>query len=124
MNLALRYDWFNGAVDEQTLPAGRWNPSARFDAIADVPNWKDVSPRLGLAYDLFGDGKTAVKTNLSRYVAAQTVAFAASVNPMTTIGTNDNRSVDGHERRLPASGERARPDQQRELRQGDSLHDR
>jgi hypothetical protein len=91
MNLALRYDWFRGSVDARTLPAGRWNPSARFDEVKDVPNWKDLSPRLGLAYDLFGDGKTAFKTNLSRYVAAQTVAFAASVNPQTTIGLNDNR---------------------------------
>jgi hypothetical protein len=92
LNLALRYDWFNGAVDEQTLAAGRWNPGARFDAVKDVPNWFDLSPRLGVAYDLFGNGRTALKTNLSRYVAAQTVAFAASVNPMTTIGLSDSRN--------------------------------
>jgi hypothetical protein len=91
MNLAVRYDWFNGSVDEQTLPAGRWNPTAHFDPVSNAPNWKDLSPRLGMAYDLFGDGRTALKANISRYVAAQTVAFAASVNPMTTIGLSDNR---------------------------------
>ena len=92
LNLALRYDGFNGKVDAQDLPAGRWNPSAHFEAVDNVPNWKDLSPRLGVAYDVFGNGKTAVKVNLSRYVAAQTVAFAASVNPMTTIGLMDQRT--------------------------------
>lgn len=92
VNLALRYDLFKGAVDEQTLPAGRWNPTAHFDPVKNVPRWNDLSPRIGIAYDLFGNGKTALKTNLSRYVAAQTVAFAASVNPMTTIGLSDSRT--------------------------------
>lgn len=92
LNLAVRYDWFNGQVDARTLPAGRWNPSASFDAVKNVPDWKDLSPRLGFAYDVFGNGKTAVKANLSRYVAAQTVGFAASVNPQTTIGLSDERA--------------------------------
>ena len=91
MNLALRWDWFNGSVDEQTLPSGRWNPTAHFAPVSDTPNWTDLSPRVGVAYDVFGDGRTAVKANISRYVAAQTVGFAASVNPMTTIGLSDNR---------------------------------
>jgi carboxypeptidase family protein len=92
LNLALRYDWFRGKVDAQDLPAGRWNPAAHFDEVNNVPNWKDLSPRVGVAYDVFGTGKTAVKVNLSRYVAAQTVGFAASVNPMTTIGLSDQRT--------------------------------
>jgi hypothetical protein len=34
-------------------------------------NWKDVTPRLGVAYDLFGTGKTAVKVSMNKYVIAQ-----------------------------------------------------
>ena len=34
----------------------------------DVVNYKDLSPRMGMAYDLFGTGKTAVKMSLNRYV--------------------------------------------------------
>src|SRR5262249_23230866 len=50
--------------------------------ITGLPIWKDINPRLGAAYDLFGNGKTAVKTSLSRYVASQTVGFASQFNPL------------------------------------------
>ena len=30
-------------------------------------DWKDITPRVGAAYDLFGNGKTAVKFNLGKY---------------------------------------------------------
>ena len=30
--------------------------------------WHDVTPRMGVAYDLFGDGKTALKFNLGKYM--------------------------------------------------------
>lgn len=38
-------------------------------AITGAPNWRDLSPRMGVAYDLFGNGKTALKGTLNRYVS-------------------------------------------------------
>src|SRR6185503_9716891 len=35
-------------------------------------DWKDVSPRLGVAYDLFGNGKTALRFNIGKYMEAIT----------------------------------------------------
>ena len=44
--------------DAIVLPAGK-----------SVTGYRDLSPRMGLAYDLFGNGKTAVKFNYGRYLA-------------------------------------------------------
>ena len=44
-----------------------WVPARSFPEVKDVPNWKDVNPRVGAAYDLFGTGRTAIKGFLGRY---------------------------------------------------------
>ena len=33
--------------------------------------WHDINPRIGVSYDLFGDGKTAMKASFGRFVASQ-----------------------------------------------------
>jgi hypothetical protein len=86
----LRFDWFIGEVYESTIPANRWTEAITYGGFKDVPNWKDLSPRVGFAYDLFGNGKTALKTSMSRYVDAQTVAFAAANNPINRVDTSEN----------------------------------
>jgi hypothetical protein len=58
----------------------------------DVPNWKDLDPRMGAAYDLFGNGKTAVKFSLGRYVAAMASGLAQSNNPANAMVTQANRT--------------------------------
>ena len=37
-----------------------------------VAGYNDLTPRLGVAYDLFGNGKTALKVNLGKYLQAAT----------------------------------------------------
>jgi hypothetical protein len=81
MTGAIRFDYLNSEVPPQSAPAGRWIGARSFDAINDVPNWKDISPRLGVSYDLFGNGKTAIKATFSRYVSQQVFGFPDSINP-------------------------------------------
>jgi hypothetical protein len=71
---ALRYDtvrsWMpaeHNGTDEVT----RFSPTpVRFDRTVSVRGYHDLTPRMGLAYDLFGDGRTAVKVNAGKYLAA------------------------------------------------------
>jgi hypothetical protein len=86
----LRFDWFIGEVLESKITPSIWSAGAAYPAFKDAPNWKDLSPRIGVAYDLFGNGKTALKFSVSRYVDAQTVTYAASVNPISILDTNES----------------------------------
>jgi len=92
LNYGLRFDYFNGHLPEQRVPAGRFVPERRFGAVPDVPNWKDLDPRLGLAYDLFGNGRTALRTSLGRYVGKEAVSVAQQFNPVLTSVNLTNRS--------------------------------
>ena len=47
-----------------------------------MPVWKDIAPRIGVVYDLFGNAKTAIKAGINRYEQAQTINFADQFNPL------------------------------------------
>jgi hypothetical protein len=67
VNPGVRYERFVMSIPAQGGGAGRWVPSRDFPAQDNIVNWNSVSPRLGIAWDVFGDGRTAVKGGLSRY---------------------------------------------------------
>jgi len=103
LNLGLRYDQFIGETQEEDLLAGRFDVAQHFGKCSDgmnstkngcvgqVQDWKDISPRIGVAYDLFGDGKTAVKASFAKYVNGEQVGTAAANNPITALGLTDTR---------------------------------
>ena len=54
-----------------------------------VDAYNDITPRVGVAYDVFGNGKTAVKLNWGKYLAyAANDAPYTSTNPGATIVRN------------------------------------
>jgi hypothetical protein len=69
----VRFDYFNIGIPAQSAPASRWVGARSFAAIDNIANLKDTSPRVGVSYDLFGTGKTALKAAVSRYVSGNTV---------------------------------------------------
>jgi hypothetical protein len=103
LNLGLRYDQFIGESRESAVLPSRLSGGATFGDCPDgtvdpgdlctgqVQNWKDISPRVGFAMDVFGDGRTALKASYARYVAGQAIAFANQVNPIGALTATDTR---------------------------------
>jgi hypothetical protein len=88
----LRFDYYHAEVPAQAAPAATWIGARSFAAVPDVPNWKDISPRVGVSYDLFGTGKTAIKASVSRYVTAQMYGFTDSISPFNTTVNSATRT--------------------------------
>ena len=92
LNLGVRYQYFNGYVNPMDEPGNSLMAPRHLDGVEGVPIWHDVVPRTGVAYDLFGNGKTAVKFTFSKYVAGETVAFTRNANPVVTSVTSVTRN--------------------------------
>jgi hypothetical protein len=81
---ALRYDfakaWAPG--DKQgSEETSRFNPQPlRFEDTVSIRGYHDINPRLGFSYDVFGNGRTALKLNVGRYLAAATTDGVYSAN--------------------------------------------
>jgi hypothetical protein len=68
INAGGRWDHFNAGIPANSAPASYWTPAVSVGEISDVPSWHNFNLRLGGAYDLFGNGRTAVKASVGRYV--------------------------------------------------------
>ena len=56
-------------------------------------HWTDLTPRIGVAYDLFGNGRTAVKANLGKYVQALTASNSdMDLNPLIRLNLQTTRT--------------------------------
>ncbi|MSO29784.1 MAG: TonB-dependent receptor [Acidobacteria bacterium] len=84
LNLGLRYDYFNAYVPAQDIAATRFVPARSYPRVNGVPLWHDASPRIGAAYDLRGNGRTALKFSIGRYVGKLGVDLAGLNNPVNT----------------------------------------
>ncbi len=57
----LRYDFFQNSFPEQSFGG------TTFPKISNL-SWHDLTPKLGATYDLLGNGRTAVKVTLNKYL--------------------------------------------------------
>jgi hypothetical protein len=106
----LRYDSLKSDYPDQRIGGPGWPfaPVEIFFPAGSTPGygWKDLSPRVGAAYDVFGNGKTAIKFHMGRYLEAISASNNdLDMNPVirlstaTTRGFNDSFYPVGDSRR-------------------------
>jgi hypothetical protein len=68
-----------------------------------VKGYNDIAPRVGMAYDIFGTGKTAIKVNLAKYwQTASNDGQYQTANPAATFVQTTTRGwVDGNKNFTP-----------------------
>jgi hypothetical protein len=86
------WSWFpegeNGIVADN-----QFGSKFLFPRTDGVTGYHDITPRMGAAFDLFGNGKTSLKLNLSKYLqAANNDAQYTISNPAVTFQQTTNRS--------------------------------
>ena len=96
LNLGVRFNNFNGHAPETSMPAGPWVPERDFPRTKNAPNWTNVNPRIGGAYDLFGNGKTALKASLGRYTPYSIAAVDIPANNQATSTTRTWGDANGN----------------------------
>jgi hypothetical protein len=92
LNLGVRFDTSSGKFPEQFKGASA-DPYGLLATLGDSPfseytipaldvmTWTHFSPRLGLAYDPFGDGKTSIRASWSRYNEYLMIQYFSTPNP-------------------------------------------
>jgi hypothetical protein len=80
---ALRFDRARSWFPEQQEGPSRFLPTPIvIPETRGVDSYKDLSPRMGVAYDVFGNGKTAFRLNLGKYLEGVGVSGTyANSNP-------------------------------------------
>ncbi len=92
LNLGLRYEYHRVYADAIDTPAGPLVDAHHFDRVDCLPCWHDISPRLGFAYDLLGNGKTAVKASIGRYVSLASNGLGTTFNPQNAVVASTTRA--------------------------------
>jgi hypothetical protein len=93
VNGGIRVDFQNESADAFVATPDKWTPNRNVshEEVKSIPNWKDFNPRISTVYDLFGNGRTAVKASASRGVEQDSIRYALANHPATTFVTSVNR---------------------------------
>jgi hypothetical protein len=95
LTVGLRYDYLHISYPETLVGPGEFAPNRNVTfPKSDGVRWHTLAPRSGLAFDVFGDGKTALKVSLNKYFTAQAVGgvFGRDLAPSSAIVASTNRT--------------------------------
>ncbi|HEY7790815.1 MAG TPA: carboxypeptidase regulatory-like domain-containing protein [Vicinamibacterales bacterium] len=111
-NLGVRWERYHAWYPDQSRAAGAFSiyPAASFPG-QSVLLWKRVVPRLGMDWDMFGNGKTVFKATFGEYSNQPGYNFAENYNPNASASSiyrwhdlNGNRNYDPGEVNLDPNG--------------------
>ena len=91
-NLGLRYDFFHGYNPSVQIDPVRFIAPLTTERVANVPRWHDIVPRVGVAYDLFGTGRTAIKASFGKYVMGHASDVVDANNPAKSLSRSTTRT--------------------------------
>jgi hypothetical protein len=114
INPGLRVQWIETGMYESQMVAGRFAPDRFIQKQEGIIDFgADYSPRFSAVYDLFGDGRTAIKGSWSKYYrnydgdpVAQAYGFAGERSETRTWsdGNNDGIAQDSEIGPSPSGG--------------------
>ena len=109
INAGVRFDYFNGSYPDQVSSPGDsthsiWVPFVSSIAGETVATWRDLQPRLGVVYDLTGDGRTAIKASASRFGTRAASALVGELNPVTANRRQERLWLDGASGHIAVAG--------------------
>src|SRR6266849_1341220 len=83
----LRWEYEKSSIEPTAIGGGRFIgprsfPRINCETIKGLGCWKTWSPRVGMVYDLFGNGKTAVKAGFGKYYTPEATQYLDRFNPM------------------------------------------
>ncbi|MFN8062218.1 MAG: TonB-dependent receptor [Vicinamibacterales bacterium] len=86
----VRWERLEGYLPAQESPASRFFPTLQrsFPEQRDVVLWHTVGPRVSVAYDVTGNGKTALKASAGRYY----YVISTGGTPLDNVNPNANYS--------------------------------
>ncbi len=92
LNLGVRFDYNTAGYPAQTRPASRYVAAIDIPEQSGVPSYKDLTPRAGAAWDVFGNGRTALKGYVGKFVVGGLGAAATLANPGGAYITSATRN--------------------------------
>ena len=80
----LRYDRVSMGYNASVAEAGPYVPRREAPALSGVPIYNDINPRVGVAMDVFGNGRTALKFSVGRYNQLSRGDFTSRFHPFNS----------------------------------------
>ena len=92
LSAGVRLDWFFSENPAYHLGPSLLTPNRNIDVPKfSTTRYKDWTPKFGVAYDLLGNGRTALKGNFGRYVLGQALVFGLSAQPGYNLQLTSSR---------------------------------